>query len=99
MIVYDDLAPSEKVLVYDKGIARNADVSSLNRALVEYRIGDMYAPHLDNTEPLNRVCRVFIDAVERGIRPPTDGLAGLRVVQLLEAGQQSLRKNGEQIAL
>lgn len=99
MIVYDDLAPSEKVLVYDKGITHNADVSSRNRALVDYRVGDMYAPHLDNTEPLNRVCRVFIDAVERGIRPPTDGLAGLRVVRLLEAGQQSLRKNGEQIAL
>ncbi len=99
MIVYDDLAPSEKVLVYDKGITHNADVSSRNRALVDYRVGDMYAPHLDNAEPLNRVCRVFIDAVERGIRPPTDGLAGLRVVQLLEAGQQSLRKNGEQIAL
>lgn len=99
MIVYDDLAPSEKVLVYDKGITHNADISSRNRALVDYRVGDMYAPHLDNTEPLNRVCRVFIDAVERGIRPPTDGLAGLRVVRLLEAGQQSLRKNGEQIAL
>ncbi len=99
MIVYDDLAPSEKVLVYDKGITHNADVSSRNRARVDYRVGDMYAPHLDNTEPLNRVCRVFIDAVERGIRPPTDGLAGLRVVRLLEAGQQSLRKNGEQIAL
>ncbi len=99
MIVYDDLAPSEKVLVYDKGITHNADVSSRNRALVDYRVGDMYAPHLDNTEALNRVCRAFIDAVERGIRPPTDGLAGLRVVRLLEAGQQSLRKNGEQIAL
>ncbi|MEE8508633.1 MAG: gfo/Idh/MocA family oxidoreductase, partial [Myxococcota bacterium] len=99
MIVYDDLAPSEKVLVYDKGITRNADVSSRARALVDYRVGDMYAPHLDNTEPLNRVCRAFVDAVERGIRPPTDGLAGLRVVRVLEAGQQSLRKNGERIAL
>ncbi len=99
MIVYDDLAPSEKVLVYDKGITHNADVSSRNRALVDYRVGDMHAPHLDNAEPLNRVCRAFIDAVERGIRPPTDGLAGLRVVRLLEAGQQSLRKNGERIAV
>ena len=99
MIVYDDLAPSEKVLVYDKGITRDADVSSRTRALVDYRVGDMHAPHLDNAEPLNRVCRAFIDAVERGIHPPTDGLAGLRVVRLLEAGQQSLRKNGERIAL
>jgi predicted dehydrogenase len=99
MIVYDDLAPSEKVLVYDKGITRDADASSRTRALVDYRVGDMHAPHLDNAEPLNRVCRAFIDAVERGIHPPTDGLAGLRVVRLLEAGQQSLRKNGERIAL
>ncbi len=99
MIVYDDLAPSEKVRVYDKGVTRNADSLSRKRALIDYRIGDMYAPHIDNTEPLSRVCRTFVEAIERGTRPPTDGRAGLRVVRLLEAGQESLRKNGERIGL
>ena len=59
----------------------------------------MYAPHIDNTEPLSRVCRTFVEAIERGTRPPTDGRAGLRVVRMLEAGQESLRKNGERIGL
>ena len=99
MIVYDDLAPSEKVRVYDKGVTHNADSLSRKRALIDYRIGDMYAPHIDNTEPLSRVCRTFVEAIERGTRPPTDGRAGLRVVRMLEAGQESLRKNGERIGL
>jgi predicted dehydrogenase len=99
MIVYDDLAPSEKVRVYDKGVTRNADSLSRKRALIDYRIGDMFAPHIDNTEPLNRVCRTFVEAIEHRTQPPTDGRSGLRVVRMLEAGQESLRKNGERIGL
>ena len=99
MIVYDDLAPSDKIRVYDKGVTANADPTSRNRILVDYRVGDMYAPHIDNTEPVKRVCQAFVDAIGHGIRPPTDGLAGLRVVRLLAAAQESIHKNGERIVL
>ena len=89
----------EKVRVYDKGVTANADPASRNRVLVDYRVGDMHAPHIDNTEPVKTVCQAFVDAIERGIRPPTDGLAGLRVVRLLAAAQESIHKNGERIVL
>jgi predicted dehydrogenase len=99
MIVYDDLAPGEQVRVYEKGVAVAPDAGSRERALVDYRLGDMFAPHIDKTEPLSRVCRVFRDAVQGGEPPPSDGLAGLRVVRMLEAAQESIRKQGERIFL
>ena len=99
MIVYDDLAPSEKIRIYDKGVALASDPVSRHRALVDYRVGDMHAPHIDKTEPLTRVCGDFLDAIENGTRPLTDGEAGLEVVRILEAAQQSIRKGGERISL
>jgi predicted dehydrogenase len=99
MIVYDDLEPSEKVRVYAKGVTLAGDSSVRQRALVDYRLGDMFAPHIEKTEPLARVCRAFVEAIEGGRPPPTDGRAGLEVVRLLEAAQESLRKHGERVWL
>ena len=99
MIVYDDLAPSEKVRIYEKGVTVSGDAGSRERALVDYRMGDMYAPHIDKTEPLERVCTAFRDAVANGTPPLTDGRAGLEVVRILEAAQESMRKDGKRISL
>ena len=99
MIVYDDLEPSEKIRVYEKGVTLNSDPESRMRARVDYRVGDMFAPHIDNTEPLEQLCRSFLDAIEFGIRPASDGAAGLEVVRVLEAAQESIRKNSERIPL
>ncbi len=99
MIVYDDLAPSEKIRVYDKGITLPDDSASRHRALVDYRMGDMFAPHIDKSEPLERVCRDFLDAIENGTQPLTDGAAGLEVVRVLEAAQRSIHKDGERVSL
>jgi len=99
MVVYDDLAPSEKIRVYDKGVTLSSPPAARSQALVDYRMGDMFAPHLDRTEPLARVCACFLDAVANGVELPTDGRAGLAVVRVLEAAQESIRKEGERIPL
>jgi predicted dehydrogenase len=99
MIVYDDLAPSEKIRIYDKGVVVNGDRSSRDRARVDYRIGDMFAPYVDKVEPLTRVCEDFVRAVETGGPALTDGRAGLEVVRILEAAQASLAREGERIRL
>lgn len=99
MIVYDDLEPSEKVRVYEKGVMVAGDAGTRERALVDYRMGDMFAPHIEKTEPLARVCDSFRNGVENGARPLTDGRAGLEVVRMLEAAQESLHKGGQRIAL
>ena len=96
MIVYDDLEPSEKVKVYDKGITvNNDDTESVYQMLIGYRTGDMWAPQLDVTEALRLEASHFIRCVEQGERPISDGEAGLRVVRILEAATQSMAARGQ----
>lgn len=99
MVVYDDLAPSEKIRVYEKGISVPSDAADRSRALVDYRVGDMLAPHLDRTEPLQAVCTSFLESIRTGTPPATDGRAGLRVIRQLEAAQESLRRDGARVYL
>jgi predicted dehydrogenase len=97
MIVYDDLEPSEKVKVYDKGITVANNAESLYKLFVGYRTGDMWAPQLDSTEALRTEALHFVRCIEDRVPPITDGDAGLRVVRLLEAATQSLREQGRLI--
>src|SRR5205085_1647500 len=64
MIVYDDIEPTEKVRVYDKGVTtnrieRDEDKEAAYRTLVSYRTGDVWVPKLDSTEALAHVCAEF----------------------------------------
>ena len=101
MIVYDDLEPSEKVKVYDKGITvtENGDASGKYQMLVGYRAGDMWAPQIDVVEALGIELRHFLACIESGDAPVSDGLAGLRIVGILEAATASLRARGRVIEL
>jgi predicted dehydrogenase len=99
MIVYDDLSPSEKLRVYEKGVTTSEDPDIRARSLVDYRLGNMVAPHLKQTEPLRRVCSEFVRAIGGGPPPLTGGEAGLAVVRILEAAQQSVRKSGDRVLL
>lgn len=101
MILYDDIEPTEKVRVYDKGVTTNriGDREADYQTLVSYRTGDVWAPKLDSTEALHYVVAEFLDSIRGGRKPLTDGEAGLRVVRLLEAAQQSIKNGGKQIKL
>jgi predicted dehydrogenase len=101
MIVYDDLEPSEKVKVYDRGITLDDGVSleGTYGLLVGYRTGDMWAPRIDRTEALRREIAHFVECIETGSPPETGGEAGLRVVRLLEGATESLRQRGRPVEL
>src|SRR5690242_1315005 len=99
MIVYDDMETSEKVKVYDRGITVNPDPEQRTRMLTGYRNGDVLAPNLDTSEALRLMAREFVTSISEKRRPLTDGVAGYRVVRLLEAAQQSLQQNGREIQL
>jgi predicted dehydrogenase len=103
MIVYDDLEPSEKIKVYDKGVTvsgnGHASGSQRYRMLIDYRSGDMCAPQLDITEALSTEAKHFIKCVELGEPTITDGQAGLRVVRVLEAATQSIAARGRIVEL
>jgi predicted dehydrogenase len=99
MIVYDDLEPSEKVKVYDKGVTINNNVDNIHRARIGYRTGDLWAPQLDMTEALRVEMLHFSNCIEKGEKAITDGNAGLRVVQILEAATQSMANRGQLVKL
>ena len=99
MVVYDDLEPSEKVKVYDKGITVASEGEGLYKLLVGYRTGDMWAPQLDLTEALRTQALHFIRCIEYAEPPITDGETGLRVVRILEAATQALRDRGRLVEL
>ena len=99
MIVYDDMEPSEKVKIYDKGITVTNGSDSLYQAMVNYRSGDMFAPQLDVSEALKVELQHFVDCIEHGAAPITGGLAGLQVVRILESASQSMRQRGKLIEL
>jgi len=99
MIVYDDMEPSEKVKVYDKGITVTNGPDSLYSAMVGYRSGDMFAPQLDVSEALKVELQHFAHCVETGSAPLTGGEAGLQVVQILECASRSMRQRGKLIEL
>lgn len=104
MIVYDDIEPTEKIRIYDKGVTTSksadpADREAAYRTLVSYRTGDVWVPKLDSTEALTYVCEEFLSSIREARQPLTDGHAGLRVVRLLEAAQQSIKEGGRSIKL
>jgi len=103
MIVYDDVEPSEKIKIFDKGITLNGNGKGngeqLYELLVGYRTGDMLAPQLDMTEALLREARHFVQCIEKGEEPLANGQSGLRVVRLLEAATRSMRDRGRVVEL
>lgn len=104
MVVYDDIEPTEKIRVYDKGVTTNrgddeGDREVAYRTLVSYRTGDVWVPKLDSTEALRYVCAEFLEAIAQQRRPLSDGYSGLRVVRLLEAAQKSISEGGRPVKL
>jgi predicted dehydrogenase len=99
MILYDDLEPSEKVKIYDKGVTLSQSPEAVYEMLVSYRSGDMWAPRLDATEALQTEALHFIDCLENDKQPETDGQAGLRLVRTVEAAEKSLRAKGQLVEI
>jgi predicted dehydrogenase len=99
MIVYDDLEPSEKVKIYDKGITLTSRPEGVLESLIGYRTGDMWAPKLSLTEGLRVEAQDFVESIRLGRRPLSDGASGLRVVRILEAATESLTRRGQPVEL
>jgi predicted dehydrogenase len=99
MIVYDDLEPSEKVKVYDRGVNLSSGAEEFNKLRVSYRVGDMWAPHLSVKEALLTELEEFAACISSGKTPTTSGMNGLHVVEMLESAVQSLNRRGHPVEL
>jgi predicted dehydrogenase len=98
MLVWNDLEADEKIKIYDKGV-RVTSREGVYNLLVNYRSGDMWAPHLEPVEALRQELGYFVECINKNQTPFNDGLAGLRVVKMLEAASHSLRHRGAAVHL
>ena len=96
-IVLNDLDPTEKLRVYDRSVGQRALAEGRHRLLIDYRLGDMWCPHVGTEEPLQNLIQHFAECIEHGRTPLSDGFAGLRIVEMLEAIDRSLAANGAPI--
>ncbi len=98
MLVWNDLEADEKIKIYDKGV-QITNREGLYNLLVNYRSGDMYSPHLEQVEALRMELGYFVECIVNDQTPFNNGLAGLRVVKMLEAADQSLRNRGAAVPI
>ena len=96
MLVYDDTSSMEKIKIYDKGV-NYKDPETFGEFQLSYRTGDIVSPHIKNYEPLRVEMEHFLDCIQNGKNPMTDGASGLRVVRAMEMAEASLNKSGEVI--
>jgi predicted dehydrogenase len=89
---------SEKIKVYDSGIEIKTQ-EGIYDALVQYRIGDMYSPKINQTEALSLGAKEFLAAIKENRKPLTSGEDGLKVVSILEASELSIKQNGKYIEI
>ncbi len=97
MIVYDDLAPLEKIRVYDMRVERPPHYDTFGEFQYAYHYGDMYAPYIKQEEPLKTECQHFLDCIRHGATPLSCGTRGTELVRILEASSESLQNSGASV--
>lgn len=98
MVTFDDVHPTEKIRIYDKGIDRREEYATFAEFL-SIRDGEIRIPAISNAEPLALEAAHFIECVSGRTRPRTDVTEGVRVVRVLEAAQRSMEAGGERVRL
>jgi predicted dehydrogenase len=99
MIVYDDNEPLEKIKIYDKRVEAPPHYDTFAEFQYSYHYGDMIAPYIKQTEPLKVETQHFLDCIKTGKKPESNGLEGLRVIQILEASSRSLKSGGAKVEI
>ncbi|MDQ7780020.1 MAG: Gfo/Idh/MocA family oxidoreductase [Planctomycetota bacterium] len=97
MLIYDDTQISEKVKIFDHGVNYH-DPETFGEFHLSYRTGDIVSPKVDTYEPLSAEIEHLLDCVEKGTKPVSDGLSGLRAVRVLESADRSLANGGKPVA-
>jgi predicted dehydrogenase len=99
MVVWDDVDPSEKLRIYDKGVERNPTSETLPAQMVSYRSGDVRIPIIDNREPLAKLAEDVYAAILEGAQIRVGGTVGYDVVRCIEAACVSLERDGAWVTL
>ena len=99
MLVYDDVSMNEKIKIFDKGIEAPSDSETFADFHFSYRYGDITSPRLEEREPLRVQIEHFLECIREGKAPNSDGHSGTRVVEVLEAMEESIRSKGQYVTI
>jgi predicted dehydrogenase len=99
MILYDDIEPLQKIRIYDARVETPPHYDTFAQFQYSYHYGDMYAPRIDQEEPLKVECQHFLDCIRNGETPMSDGEQGYELVRILEAASESLQQGGDRVTL
>ncbi|MBV8531061.1 MAG: Gfo/Idh/MocA family oxidoreductase, partial [Candidatus Eremiobacteraeota bacterium] len=97
MAVWDDVEPTEKIYIYDKGVVLDPSSSTLQQQMVSYRLGDLHVPLVDNREALGKLVADFAAAIKNGSPTRSDGTFGAGVVRVIEAAMRSAEAAGAKV--
>ena len=99
MIVYDDVAPIEKIRIFDARVERPPHYDTFAEFHYAYHYGDVYVPYIKQEEPLKTECQHYLDCIRHGTTPLSSGNAGMELVRILEASSASLKNHGGAVDL
>ncbi len=99
MAVWDDVEPTEKIYIYDKGVVLDPSSSTLQQQMVSYRLGDLHVPLVDNREALGKLVADFAAAIKHGSPTRSDGAFGVGVVRVIEAAMRSAELDGAKVGV
>jgi len=94
MVLWDDLDLHHPIKIYDKKIEPTSEIMDSFFVHKTTEISDcVYIPKVRLNHPLQAECEHFIECIEQGISPQSDGFTGLRVVRALEAATASMKND------
>lgn len=89
MIFYNDARTEEKIKIFDQCAINGGS----GEEVFNYKMGHIFSPHVSAREPLQIEIEDFVRCIERAKTPRSDSAFGLRVIKILEAADQSLKRN------
>jgi predicted dehydrogenase len=98
-VLFDDLNPLERLRIFEKGVSIDKPYDTFGEFQLLLRDGDILSPKIEAEEPLQNVCREFIDSIRTGKKPLADGMNGLQVVRAMCAIQKSIDREGEAVVI
>lgn len=96
MIVYNDVEPTEKIKIYDTGYQHTTDEEK-KQVLVDYRVGDIFVPKINNAEALAAVAGDFAQSIMHKSDPKSSWQIGFDIVRILEASDRSIKNRGKEV--
>jgi predicted dehydrogenase len=99
MIVYDDVQPLEKIRIFDTRVERPPHYDTFAEFTYAYHYGDQHIPYVKQEEPLKVETGHFLECIQSGEQPISNGIQGMELVRILEASTLSLLQNGSPVRL